>query len=96
MWSIEMAENEAKDKVVVSINPKSFLGSKMVRTAYGKKGYDLSIGADILYRASFSDEFANSNGKYYDNDMNVFAPPHPSANNKNDIKKLVEFMDEFL
>lgn len=96
MWSIEMSQNEAKDKMVVSINPKSFLGSKMVREAYGKKGFDLLLGADILYRASLSTEFSNANGKYYDNDIEMFSTPHPDANNKSDITKLIKFMEKFL
>lgn len=96
MWSVYMSENEAKDKVVVSINPKSFLGSKMVNVAYGRKGYDLGIGADILYRASLSDEFSNANGKYYDNDMECFAKPHPNATHKGDTEQLVKFMEKFL
>lgn len=96
MWSIEMAENEAKDKMVVSINPKSFLGSKMVREAYGKKGFDIGLGADILYRASLSNEFSNANGKYYDNDIEMFSAPHPDANNKPDTTKLINFMKKFL
>lgn len=95
MWSIEMAQNNPIGATVISVNPKSFLGSKMVKTAYGRKGFDLKIGADILYRASLSDEFANANGKYYDNDYCVFANPHPFALDKNNRIKLMEFLNKF-
>ncbi len=96
MWPIEMAEDSSVKPIIVAVNPKSFLGSKMVQTAYGRKGYDLNIGADILYKASLSNEFANANGKYYDNDNEMFASPHPYALNKGHRQKLIGFMNKFL
>ena len=82
MWSRELALSlGANGPVVVSINPKSFLGSKMVEQAYGVAGGDLQIGADILVTAALSDEFANASGKYFDNDIGQFASPHPDALN---------------
>lgn len=75
MWSIEMADNESP--TIIAVNPKSFLGSKMVQTAYGRKGFDLQIGADVLREASLSSKFENASGKYYDNDNAMFAEPHP-------------------
>lgn len=72
-------ELEGTGPLVVAVNPRSFLGSKMVRDAYGMAGHDLSIGADILMRAALSDEFADSNGKYFDNDRGVFGMPHRDA-----------------
>lgn len=80
MWSRALAESLGQDgPVIVAVNPASFLGSKMVKDAYGMAGNDLSIGADILVRAALSDEFANATGQYYDNDNKRFAPPHPDA-----------------
>lgn len=96
MWSIEMAENSSIEPTIIAVNPKSFLGSKMVQVAYGRKGFDLKIGADILYRASLSQEFESANGKYYDNDIGRFASPHPYAQNKEHRQRLIEFMDQFL
>ncbi len=80
MWSFFLA-NELGDKAptIVAVNPASFLGSKMVKDAYGMDGKDLSIGADILFRAALSDEFANASGRYYDNDRGEFAQPHADA-----------------
>ncbi len=49
MRGMEMAQDLGENAVVVSINPKSFLGSKMVKEAYGRQGYDLSFGANILH-----------------------------------------------
>jgi len=72
-------EQQNKGPMIVAVNPKSFLGSKMVKEAYGMQGSSLSIGANILYRAALSDEFENAHGKYYDNDREDFALPHPQA-----------------
>ncbi len=94
MWSIELAK--ATGVNIISVNPKSFLGSKMVREAYGRQGYDLKIGADILKRAALSDEFENAGGKYFDNDYGVFADPHPFAMNENNRKALIKALNNFL
>ncbi len=96
MWSIEEAKTYPDGPLVVSINPKSFLGSKMVKEAYGKQGFDLRIGGDILYRAALSEEFKNSNGMYFDNDYEVFAEPHPFALNEDNRKELIKILDTFL
>lgn len=96
MWSMELAEALGEKAVVVSVNPKSFLGSKMVRVAYGKKGYDLLIGANILYRASLSNEFQDKTGAYYDNDYEQFSMPHQFALKKENRVALIETMDEII
>ncbi len=80
MWSFEMANQLGADgPMIVAVNPASFLGSKMVKEAYGQAGQDLKIGADILTRAALSDEFASASGRYYDNDRKSFAQPHTDA-----------------
>lgn len=97
MWSMELAEAEvAKEKniVVASVNPKSFLGSKMVKVAYGKEGYDLQIGADILMDAIFSEKFADAYGKYYDNDACRFSKPHSYALDQTHRSQLMAYLNE--
>lgn len=94
MWGMELAESE-KSIMTVSVNPKSFLGSKMVKEAYGREGFDLKFGVDILYKASFSAEFSTASGKYYDNDNQCFASPHPFALDKEKRKKWVEILTQF-
>ncbi len=96
MWGMELAEELGDRAVVVSVNPKSFLGSKMVKVAYGRTGYDLSIGADILYKAALSDEFADKTGLYYDNDYEHFSNPHPFAMNKSNRIELIKTMNEII
>lgn len=97
MWSNQMALALGKDgPVVVTVNPRSMLGSKMVQQAYGVKGGDLSIGAEILCRAALSDEFAHATGKYFDNDIGQFSRPHPDALNKEKCERVVNAIDDIL
>lgn len=80
MWSRQLALSLGdQGPAIVAVNPGSFLGSKMVKEAYGSDGKDLGIGADILTRAAIDAEFANSSGKYFDNDAGRFASPHLDA-----------------
>ncbi len=80
MWSNDLARQLGPDgPVVVAVNPGSFLGTKMVKEAYGSSGNDIGIGAGILARAALSEEFADASGRYYDNDSGRFASPHPDA-----------------
>lgn len=91
MWTRTMAESlKDKNTVIVAVNPGSLLGSKMVKEGFGTEGKDLSIGANILTRAAFSDEFSDASGKYFDNDSGQFANPHPDAL---DQKKCLEVED---
>lgn len=95
MWSIEMAKQNPNGPSVITINPKSFLGSKMVEKAYGKKGYDLNIGAKILCRAALSYEFKDASGKYFDNDEEDFKLPHAYALDESNRKELMENLKKY-
>jgi NAD(P)-dependent dehydrogenase (short-subunit alcohol dehydrogenase family) len=80
MWSRHLALSLGQQgPVMVAVNPGSFLGSKMVKEAYGQEGKDLRIGASILTRAALSDEFADASGSYFGNDSGRFASPYPDA-----------------
>lgn len=79
MWSYAMAKKHPDGPTVIAVNPGSLLASKMVHEGFGVAGNDLSIGADILTRAALSDEFSGAGGKYFDNDIGQFAPPHADA-----------------
>jgi len=97
MWTFALAEQlGGAGPIMIAVNPASFLGSKMVKEAYGQKGHDLSIGADILARAAVSAEFANASGRYYDNDRKTFSAPHPDALNRAKNAALVHAIEEFL
>ncbi len=96
IWTMALAKELKGKAVVTAINPKSFLGSKMVKEAYGQEGYDVSIGANLLYRVAFSEEFAKANGMYYDNDVESFANPHPQALDAKSQDALLNILDTFL
>lgn len=96
MWSLELASLHPNGPIVIAVNPKSFLASKMVKEAYGIDGHDVNIGANILCDASLSDQFNNANGSYYDNDYQRFSNIHPYALIKEERIKLVEFLDKLV
>ncbi len=97
MWSAHLAETlGSSGPAVIAVNPASFLGSKMVKEAYGVAGNDLKIGADILCRAALSDEFSSASGKYYDNDQKRFTSPHPDALDAAKNSHLVQMIEELL
>lgn len=80
MWSRSLGLAQGEDgPLVVSVNPGSLLGTKMVREAFGMAGKDVGIGVDILRRSALSDEFAAASGQYFDNDSGRFTAPHPDA-----------------
>jgi NAD(P)-dependent dehydrogenase (short-subunit alcohol dehydrogenase family) len=97
MWSREMARSLGdNDPVIVAVNPGSMLGSKMVKQAYGVKGGDLRIGAEILCKAALSDEFATASGQYFDNDIGQFARPHGDALDPQKCKEVVSQIEAIL
>ncbi len=94
MWSNHLAhQHAATGPAMIAVNPASFLGTKMVKEAYGREGNDIGIGADILYRAATSDEFAAASGRYYDNDARRFGDPHPDALDPAQNAALVELIE---
>ncbi len=99
MWTNALAAEyaaQADSPIFVSINPKSFLATPMVQSAYGVSGTDVRQGAEILTRAALSDDFAQANGRYYDNDRARFASPHPDGLNLPLCQQLVAAMDQIL
>ncbi|WP_249029337.1 SDR family NAD(P)-dependent oxidoreductase [Tannockella kyphosi] len=94
MMTMAMSEQYPNGPTFIAVNPKSFLGSKMVKEAYGQEGFDIQIGADIIYRASLSSEFQGASGKYYDNDYQMFDDPHRYAMNKENRLKLMEYLHQ--
>ncbi|MEZ8880043.1 SDR family NAD(P)-dependent oxidoreductase [Vibrio lentus] len=94
MWSIHLVGDQGP--LIIPVNPASFLGSKLVKDAYGLEGNDLGIGADILCRAALSEEFSNASGKYFDNDSGLFKDPHADALNTEKNQKVVTTLDQLL
>lgn len=97
MWTAYLAQHAWKSGPnLIAVNPASFLGSQMVKDAYGVAGKDLGIGGDILLRAALSEDFAAASGRYYDNDHGRFAEPHRDALNPQLGEKLVAEMESML
>ncbi|MEM7193347.1 MAG: SDR family NAD(P)-dependent oxidoreductase [Pseudomonadota bacterium] len=97
MWSRHLASRlDANNPAVIAVNPGSMLGSKMVKDAFGVAGGDLGIGADVLVRASLSEEFDGANGLYFDNDSRQFASPHPDALNEGKTLEVVQAINSIL
>ncbi len=96
LWTRVLAQAHAKGPSFMAVNPKSFLGSKMVHEAYGQEGHDVKIGAKILYAAAVAEEFSHANGLYYDNDYGSFSQPHPFALQEEPAQALVHLLDNFV
>lgn len=97
MWTNALAVELGGDgPVVVSVNPGSLLGTKMVRDAFGTSGKSVGIGVDILVRAALSDEFADASGRYYDNDAGRFASAHAEATDLERCRALMSALDEIV
>lgn len=97
MWSFDLAHSLGKDgPAIIAVNPGSLLGSKMVKESFGIAGNDIGIGADILVKASLSDEFLNASGQYFDNDSRQFTNPHPDALDEAKCRKVVSTIEDLL
>jgi NAD(P)-dependent dehydrogenase (short-subunit alcohol dehydrogenase family) len=79
-WSMHLARTLGETgPAIIAVNPGSLLATKMVKEGFGVAGSDIRIGADVLYRAALSEEFASASGRYFDNDSGRFDLPHPDA-----------------
>lgn len=88
MWSFDLARKES-DINVIAVNPGSLLNTKMVQQAYGQHWSSADKGAEILYRLTTDPQFADSSGKYFDNDQGSFNQAHPDAYDAEKIEKLI-------
>lgn len=81
---------------IIAINPKSLLGSKMLKQNFAIAGDDLSLGAEILCQAAVCDDFANASGLYFDNDKEKFVAPHPDALNDDICQSVMDKIEQIL
>ncbi len=97
MWSRSLALSLGdQGPTVIAVNPGSFLGTKMVKQAFGIAGNDVRIGADVLHRAALADEFGAASGQYFDNDSGRFASPHPDALDPQKSEEIVRVIQTVL
>jgi len=93
MWSFHMAQALPNGPAVIAVNPGSLLGTKMVKDGYGIDGKDIKIGSDILTRLALDAEFRDTSGRYFDNDIGQFGPPHSDALNTDKVKQVVGWIE---
>jgi len=100
MWSNHLAimadENKEGGPMIVSLNPGSLLGTKMVKEGFNTAGKDVNIGVNIMIEAALGESFAKASGKYWDNDSGRFAAPGSDATNPGKCAGLVEEMESIL
>ncbi len=97
MWSRHLAlTSPSEGPSIIAVNPGSMLGSKMVKEGFGVAGGDINIGADILKRATISEEFENVSGQYFDNDSGQFSSPHPDALDPRKCISVIEGIESVL
>ncbi|MEM7333108.1 MAG: SDR family NAD(P)-dependent oxidoreductase [Chloroflexota bacterium] len=95
MWSKAMADSVGvQGPLIISVNPGSYLGTKMVKEGFGMAGKSVEIGVDILTRLALADEFASAAGRYFDNDSGQFAISHPDLQNPQKLEALVRSIEE--
>ncbi len=97
MWSFYMAHQLGNaTPAIISVNPGSMLGSKMVKEGFGVAGGDLSKGAEIIARAALSEEFAAASGQYFDNDSGHFSSPHVDVFSEIIVEKVIHELDRIV
>jgi len=88
MWSFAFAIANP-NIVTMAVNPGSLLNTKMVQEAYGQFWSSADKGADILFELATSEKHIESNGKYFDNDKEIFSNAHNDAYNQEKINQLI-------
>lgn len=95
MWSFAFAKKHP-EITTIAVNPGSLLNTKMVKEAFGHHYSSADKGADILYRLAISEKFADSSGKYFDNDQGDFNDAHKDANDEDKINSLITETEHIL
>ena len=88
MWSFYFS-SKYPSITTIAVNPGSLLNTKMAQEAYGQHWSPAAKGAAILYDLAISESYANSNGKYFDNDNGAFNQAHPDAYDQQKIERLI-------
>jgi hypothetical protein len=82
---------------MISVNPGSLLGTKMVKEGFHTNGRDVNIGADILVSLAVDAKHASHTGEYYDNDERQgYGPPHKDVLNPKFCQVVVETIEGIL
>ena len=92
-WSRQLG---SEGPIMISVNPGSLLGTKMVKEGFGLEGKDVNIGADILVSLALDPKHQAHNGEYYDNDKGGYGDPHPDVLNEHKSSAIFQTMEELL
>lgn len=96
-WTQAWGESfDEQQPSIVSVNPGSMLGSKMVSEGFGVAGGDINIGAEILCRLALEDEFKRMSGEYFDNDAGKLSKPHSDISNHAKTEQLIQAIESIL
>lgn len=95
LWSFYMAKT-TPDIVTVALNPGSLLNTKMVKEAYGRFWSSADKGADIIIDLATNAKYAESSGKYFDNDNGGFGRAHSDAYDVGIIDNLMSLTQKIL
>ncbi|GAB3009296.1 SDR family NAD(P)-dependent oxidoreductase [Cyclobacterium sediminis] len=95
MWSFALAKANP-EIVTIAVNPGSLLNTKMALEAYGQHWSSADKGANVLCELAMSDQYADSNGKYFDNDIGSFSHAHSDAYNEEKIDQLISETSKIL
>lgn len=94
IWSQELARAHPEGPVVIAVNPGSLLATKMVKEGFGMAGNDLSIGSSILVAMATDPSYGDASGRYWDNDVGRFAPPHAAASNADHVRSVMAAIED--
>lgn len=95
MWSFVFAKKHPEINTI-AVNPGSLLNTKMANEAFGNHWAPADKGATILYELALSNAFAESNGKYFDNDKGDFNKAHDDAYNTEKVATLIDVTKNIL
>lgn len=94
MWTHYLADEHKMDgPCLIAVNPGSLLGTKMVKEGFGTEGNDINIGVNIITELSIDKNYANSSGKYFDNDSGGFVAPQADGLDVQKTDKLIKLLD---
>lgn len=94
-FSNYMAKEIEQDGVnVYSLDPGSFLSTKMVKETWGREGRDINIGADAHIKLALSEDLSGETGQFYCE--GELAQAHPDATNLVVQNKLWELTQKYI
>ena len=97
MWSCELGESTGvRGPAFIAFNPARCRGPRWCREASASRAGMSAAAPAFFCRAALDDTFAQASGRYFDNDSDRFAPPHPDALDWDKRRRLVESIEAIL